>query len=134
VAETAHALPVITSMTTNPSLTPSTQVETHDHDWCYLGELLVNEVSRHRLEFCTGCGTARVKFDKWWYMYPELARELLEKCEKVRDRYVGDPPDNLSRSLRAPKKRLGRGLLDIQRAQSALGPTIQSLFPKPKGK
>ena len=113
------------------SSTPSTPVE-HEHSWCYLGELLVSEVSRHRQEFCTGCGTVRVKFDKWWYMYPELARELLEKCEKVGDTYVWPAPDDLSRALHAPKRRLGRGLLDIQRTQGALGSaSILKLLPKP---
>ena len=94
---------------------------------------MVSEVSPHRLELCTSCGTVRVKFENWWYMYPDMARQMLEQVEVERDRYVGPVPDELSRALHAPKRRLGRSLLDIQRVQGTMGEaTILKLFPKPK--
>lgn len=104
----------------------SNVTEIHEHQWCYHGELLVEEVSRHRQEWCVGCGTVRVLFQMGWaYQYTDDFRAKLEAGAIIeRDRYIGKLPDRIYYKKKGNifPNRLGRGLKELLEEQTYPSP------------
>ena len=102
---------------------------THTHGWVYVGDILLEETSTHRAEFCLGCGTFRVNFVLGWsYLVPDCSKELLRDVDKIDHTYLG-PADSLG--PRPSRAGLGRGLKDIFASQPIS--RLDRLL-KPKGK
>lgn len=94
------------------------------HQWCYQGDMLVDEVSPHRQEWCAKCGTVRVQFSLgWFYQISDLARA--NPC-KGEDTFLSKVPER-SMTRVSSSNRLGRGLKELM--DKAAPMTVKGLLP-----
>lgn len=103
------------------------------HQWCYQGDLLLEEVSKHRQEWCAKCGTTRVNFHRGWAIQvPDNAKA--NPCEG-KDTFLSSPPER-TYTTRAGKVVLGRGLKDLMEKNplSKGGRGMAALFSPPTKK
>jgi len=122
-----------------------TSVTNHEHQWIFLGELLMtytrgelkrSEPDLRRLEYCGGCSMVRLHMggEKWAVVQGEVTKAFLNQFKTETSTVVKNPPPELTFKpppTRQPK-RLGKGLNELMRDVGKHGTVISGLFPAPK--